>query len=1155
MVSTAPLDCPAAVVVHPPSPALATSPSPPLPPRSPGSGYACCYYIHNVLLVGSLHIADASIATSVCFNAKVPNVDETHVVHSGFMWRRSMFGMHSARQWYTLHGFTLSCYEDSQSIYSPIETVDLRTIQSIALSTKRPLSFKLRTAAGKSLHFSADSPQSLREWTKAIQECLFRAYNGSNDVHVVLPLRKIASVQRVASPVLPSAAVAGAAPDGGATDSLLITLAPTHSPEHDGEKTYHFAFFRDVEQVYNRLTALVGDPAAQCAQPSPAPPRPPALEHRLSASSTASAPLPKKGHHRRISDLTSIITAKLKITASSGSDSDGDSALSPNMSAASDGAPSPALGTARPQLASPVSNLMPLLISASPVRLEVADPSGSLSPLYNRQDSAVSVTNKLRAPLPEGRGAVGFNVSARHDSLAQRRQLHRQSRQSRLQGFGKSLDLGRRRPLLLDNDDDTDVDKSNIKPKATERRPVRYAEDDLSLELHASLPRSAPALAPIAISGDNGDRAVQGLGILSAESSSLAHPSHVDEDLIRTFGLPSWQRLIADVTAYLVKTIPRYGRLYLFQDYLCFLSRVVGLRTIIVVPLQDVLSARLESPGVIIHAGLTIGTRDGGAEMCFDFRDQDVRSSIYGLLPRRLHMLDDDVPTLECLDSSEHSQRVTDIARRRTRTNTLLRLNSAEDILSSSSCCSLLPANIVPLSKTPGPMRITILTIGTRGDVQPFIALCKRLKRDGHHCRIATHAEYQPWVESHDLEFRPVAGDPAEIMQLCVDNGMFSVSFIREVFAKFRGWMTQLLESAWLACEGSDLIVESAGALNAGYHIAERLQIPLFRSFLMPWTRTTAFPHPFAIPDARTQKLLLGGKAGGYNYMSFSTMEQLMWMGTRSAVNAWRKDTLGLAPIWTFDPSHIPFLYGFSPSMVPAPPDWCDWIHVCGYWFLDNPDVSWTPPESLLKFLEQDSARTVYIGFGSIVVPDPDAMTQAVVEAVKKAGVRAIVSKGWSDRGSKDKHASAKKTTAAEQQQPQQSKEPMPDCIYEVQSVPHDWLFPRVAAAMHHGGSGTTAAALRAGIPAAIKPFFGDQFFWANRLQEMGIGVNVRKLTADRMAAALQQMVDDKKMRQAAKYVGERIRAENGVENAVQFIYRDLEYSREIMQALGAVRR
>ena len=294
------------------------------------------------------------------------------------------------------------------------------------------------------------------------------------------------------------------------------------------------------------------------------------------------------------------------------------------------------------------------------------------------------------------------------------------------------------------------------------------------------------------------------------------------------------------------------------------------------------------------------------------------------------------------------------------------------------------------------------------------------------------------------------------------------------------------------------------------------------------------------------------------------------------------------------EPHKIPFLYNFSPVVVPPPLDWPEWIRitgkdtplprrsyltpsVIGYWFLDDANVSrakWSPPSDLLEFIEsarKQKKKVVYIGFGSIVVSDPKAMTRTVVEAIVQSGVYAILSKGWSDRLVKTAAADAPDTA-----------EPMPKQIYQISSIPHDWLFKQIDAACHHGGAGTTGASLRgtyflvaevegfndrvtAGIPTIIKPFFGDQFFWADRVEALGIGSAVRKLTVNSLTDALVAATTDQKQIDRARVIGERIRAvriyfvlvllhsniavqENGVATAIEALYRDLEYARTLIK-------
>lgn len=232
----------------------------------------------------------------------------------------------------------------------------------------------------------------------------------------------------------------------------------------------------------------------------------------------------------------------------------------------------------------------------------------------------------------------------------------------------------------------------------------------------------------------------------------------------------------------------------------------------------------------------------------------------------------------------------------------------------------------------------------------------------------------------------------------------------------------------------------------------------------------------------------------------------------------------------------VPFLYNFSPSVVIPPLDYSDWIRVTGYWFL-NQDSDWTPPENLANFIKKardDDKKIVYVGFGSITVSDPTALTQTVVESVLKSDVRCILSKGWSDRLSKAASAEV--------------EVPLPAEIFPIKSCPHDWLFKQIDVACHHGGAGTTGASLRAGIPTIVKPFFGDQFFFGNRVEDLGVGLCIRKMNTTAFSKALWEATHNKKMIIKAEVLGEQIRSENGVETAIQAIYRDLEYARSLIK-------
>ncbi|CAE6534369.1 unnamed protein product [Rhizoctonia solani] len=428
------------------------------------------------------------------------------------------------------------------------------------------------------------------------------------------------------------------------------------------------------------------------------------------------------------------------------------------------------------------------------------------------------------------------------------------------------------------------------------------------------------------------------------------------------------------------------------------------------------------------------------------------------------------------------------------------------------------PINVPPttLVHIP-PKHFVCLTIGSRGDVQPYIALARGLMAEGHRVTIVTHEEYKEWCEGWGVAHRTAGGDPGALMKLSVETRMFSPQFFKEGLTNFRDWLDDLLLDAWNQCRDADVLIQSPSAM-AGAHIAEALKIPFFHAFTMPWTRTNDYPHAFMTPPVEI--------TGSFNYSTYVVFDNVFWQATSGQINRWRRKHLGLP---NTDMAHlaqnkIPFIYNFSPAVVPKPLDWKDPITISGYWFLDDADLNWEPSQELTDFMNrarEDNKPLVYIGFGSIVVPNPKAMTRSIVKAVLKSDVRAILSKGWSARMSKE--------TGPEVE--------LPPEVFSVDKIPHDWLFPKIDAALHHGGAGTTGASLRAGIPTLIKPWFGDQFFWATRVTKLGAGLRVSSLSSSDLADALKRAVSDRVMKEKAAAVGEKIRSENGVANAIRAIY------------------
>lgn len=577
------------------------------------------------------------------------------------------------------------------------------------------------------------------------------------------------------------------------------------------------------------------------------------------------------------------------------------------------------------------------------------------------------------------------------------------------------------------------------------------------------------------------------------------------------FALPSTERLQATYYAYLHRVLPLYGKIYISERKFCFRSLIPGTRTKMILPLKDIENVDKEKGFRFGYHGLVVIIR-GHEELFFEFNAGDARDDCAVTLHRNLS----EVKFLaESGILAEEEREEVEAAKAEHQMLQDARLDSPDEheahpTLNEDSS-EIQPffddtrASIIQF-KPQEPLKITCLTIGSRGDVQPYIALCKGLLAEGHKPKIATHAEFEPWIRKHGIDFAPVDGDPAELMRICVENGMFTYSFLKEASLKFRGWIDDLLSSAWKSCQGSDLLIESPSAM-AGIHIAEALRIPYFRGFTMPWTRTRAYPHAFAVPENRM--------GGAYNYITYVMFDTVFWKAIAGQVNRWRNTELGLkdTSLDKMQPNKVPFLYNYSPSVVPPPLDYPDWIRITGYWFL-NESSSWSPPTELTDFISRaraDGKKIVYIGFGSIVVSDPAALTRTVIESVQKADVRCILSKGWSDRLGDPSSVKV--------------EIPLPPEIYQIQSAPHDWLFSQIDAAAHHGGAGTTGASLRAGVPTIIKPFFGDQFFFGGRVEALGVGICMKKLNVSVFSRSLWEATHSERMIIKAHNLGIQIRS------------------------------
>ncbi|MBK7320618.1 glycosyltransferase [Candidatus Villigracilis affinis] len=275
------------------------------------------------------------------------------------------------------------------------------------------------------------------------------------------------------------------------------------------------------------------------------------------------------------------------------------------------------------------------------------------------------------------------------------------------------------------------------------------------------------------------------------------------------------------------------------------------------------------------------------------------------------------------------------------------------------------------------------------------------------------------------------------------------------------------------------------------------------------------------IPLARTRAFPLHGisqtSLPGYNKATYHLGEQMAWQMFRTVINRWRKQTLNLSPLpmagyfGQLGTQRIPIVNGFSPHVVPRPADWNEHIRVTGYWF--PKDTHWQPPDDLSAFIEAGSPP-VFIGFGSMPIKDPQRTTNIILEALKQTGQRGILHMGWGGLGNQS----------------------LPENVFKIDYAPYDWLFPRMAMVIHHGGSGTTAFGLRSGISSCVVSFVFDQHYWGERIADLGAGpkpIRYKELTAERLQEAIRSGIGNPQIQQKAAELGQKIRTENGIENAL----------------------
>jgi UDP:flavonoid glycosyltransferase YjiC (YdhE family) len=418
-------------------------------------------------------------------------------------------------------------------------------------------------------------------------------------------------------------------------------------------------------------------------------------------------------------------------------------------------------------------------------------------------------------------------------------------------------------------------------------------------------------------------------------------------------------------------------------------------------------------------------------------------------------------------------------------------------------------------------MHLVIVTSGSRGDVQPYLALALRAMRGGHRVSLATHAVFQPWIESHGVAFRGLHGNPMQMLSAPGARAWLStgsrggmLKFVREFGREFAGLIDGLLLDLAAVTVDADLIVHGAVCMAAA-QLQEIRGTPVMGGWLAPLTPTHAFPAAGLAYRAASSSW-----DRRRNWMTHLVGEQVFWQPSRSAVNRWRRDALQAPPLPYFGPfaaqrtPAYPVAYAYSAAVLPSPADWPEWIAPTGWWFLDEP--SYVPPPALQQFLDAGESP-VTVGFGSMTPQDGEWMTRIVLDACERAETRVILLQGWGTLGATS----------------------LPSWAHVEREAPHAWLYPRSRAIVHHGGAGTTGAGVRSGTPSLIVPLGFDQQFWGTRLHALGVSpapIRRRDLTVDALAAALRVALADARMRDTASALGSVVRAEDGTGVALQRI-------------------
>lgn len=407
-------------------------------------------------------------------------------------------------------------------------------------------------------------------------------------------------------------------------------------------------------------------------------------------------------------------------------------------------------------------------------------------------------------------------------------------------------------------------------------------------------------------------------------------------------------------------------------------------------------------------------------------------------------------------------------------------------------------------------MNITILTYGSRGDVQPFLPLSLGLMARGHRVRLAAPSRFQKLVEEHGILFSSLPGDPEDLSRRFNDSGFNFIRQIRDMMSHAIEIGAEMLRQTEEACHDADLIIHTFAHAVGAHTLAREKNIPDIHIQTFPmFTPTGDYPN-VTMPDLKVRAL---------NRLTHIISKKISWQTSSFGYEQVRRRA-GLPKRKLYFPFEddplrppTPILCAWSPSLLPPSSDWDTNVHVAGYFFFDG-TPSYQPPRELQNFLDAGEPP-VCVSFGSMVNRNAEKIDRVVREALKWTNQRGVILSGW---GGMMRSSSS-------------------DLLY-LDAVPHDWLLPRCKMVIHHGGAGTTSAGLRAGIPNIVVPFTADQPFWGRRVHAVEAGpkpILVKNLSAMKLMQAIAE-VEKNAFREHAQEIGRRIRSEDGVGRAVALI-------------------